>query len=165
MVLGHVPFTENTLYFLPFCVQNILQIGISLIFSHLTPNCAKSESRNPMPFYKSFSSDFYELVTPCTIHLAVPHSLDYELSLLPLNSYILSLQQYKLLVKDTQLSMHSLVINFIWEQFSSPEWLATILEKKERIKVPIYLVIGFNKKPRRKLNVWLKISSFFKIQD
>ena len=38
------------------------------------------------------------------------------------------------------------------------------IRKKERIKVPIcYLVIGFNKKPRRKLNVWPKISSFFKI--
>lgn len=40
------------------------------------------------------------------------------------------------------------------------------IRKKERIKIPIYyLVIGFNKKPKRKLNVWLKISSFFKIQD
>ena len=107
---------------------------VFLLYSHLTPNCAKSENKTPFPFYKSFSDDFYELWWLLVIiHLAIPYSLDYRTFTIALNSYILSLQQYYKPLSRTP-NWYAQPSYFIWEQFSSPEWLAMILEKRKELK-------------------------------
>lgn len=124
------------IYFLPLGAQNSLQIGISLLFSSDSPNCASLKTKSHAFFispsqmtfmnfgnylYNSFSS-----YSHIVLMIALSLLLWTDISC-PFNNIISPCQGHTI-------GMHNLVINFIWEQFSSPEQLDTLLEQRKEVK-------------------------------